>query len=216
MNEIMIIGRSSRKEDAILYVDATRQSLGETTLKDWSENHTFSLVGSGPKVVDVAGLGRAMQFIPAQGQGYFQTQSPVDLSTDPMVIEVVFQSLSPSATQMVWCSGDYATRIVAGLAHYGMVGVGGHQLFTTDRTGNFVRCSINGNQSQVFSLRIETYPDSKQIKVRNLVSGEVQTFSVPNWFGAGERLSVGGSYVGGITYALLQGYVQKLVISKVS
>lgn len=213
MQEILMVG-GAKKSDFILEVDVTRQAVGDTTLVDWSGNQTFTLAGSGPVVADVAGIGKVMQFLSAQGRGYFQTQKPIDLSKDQMSINVVFQCLNNSLTQMVWCTGDYSTRIISGLAHYAMVGVGGHQLFPTDSAGNFTRCSINGPQSQVFDLTIQTLPATKQLRVKNNVSGEVQLFSAPSWFGAGDRLAVGGSYVGGLTYAPFQGYIKKLTIAK--
>lgn len=213
MNEILIIG-GQKKRNVILEVDATRQSLDATTLTDWTGNNTFSLVGSGAKIADVTGIGRVMDF--TVGSSFFQTGLPVDLSTEPMIIDIIFQSINSSATQMVWCTGDYSSRIVAGLGHYAMVGVGSHQLFPTDAAGNFVRCSINGTVSQVFDLTIQTDPVAKTLRVKNNTSGLIQNFNVPFWFGAGERLSVGGSYVSGVGSGLLRGYVKKLVVSKVS
>lgn len=213
MNEILIVGGQKKKQNVILEVDATRQSLGSTNLIDWSGNNTFSLVGSGAKIADVTGIGRVMDF--TVGSSFFQTGGPVDLSTEPMIIDVIFQSINSSAIQMVWCTGDYSSRIVAGLGHYAMVGVGGHQLFPTDAPGNFVRCSINGTVSQVFDLTIQTDPVAKTISIKNNTSGLIQNYNVPFWFGIGERLSVGSSYVGTGGYGLLKGYVKKLVISKV-
>lgn len=211
MNE-MLIATGGRKynSEALLEIDLTRQAVGDTTLVDWSGKNPLTLAAGSGIVKDLPSIGRAMEFA---GGSLFQTDHPVDLSTDPMQIEVIFQTYSPTTTQVVWCSGDYAQRIVGGLSHYALVGVGGHQLFATDNGGTYTRCSL-GNSLQVFNLSITTDPKNKKFVVKNNISNSIQSFDVPYWIGKGERLSVGGSYVGGAQYAGLRGCIQKLIISK--
>lgn len=212
MQELLIVG-GSKKSTAIFDVDVTRQAVGDKFLMDWSGNSPLELVGSGPVVVQDATLGKAMAFMNNAGRGMFQTNGPVDLSSQPLIIEVIFRTVSSNARQVVWATGDYPSSFTAGVAHYAYVNVGSHQLFSVDALGNFTRSSILGPAAQDFHLVITTDPVAKTFTVKNVRSGQTQVLSVPYWFGPGARLSLGGSYVGGLDYAPLQGYIQKLKIS---
>lgn len=211
MNEMLIAGGAKKyNSEALLEIDFSRQMEGDTSIIDWSGKNPLTLAAGSAVVKDLPGIGRAMEFA---GGTLFQTDRPIDLSIDPMQIDVVFQTYSPTYTQVVWCSGDYAQRIVGGLSHYALVGVGGHQLFATTSDGSYTRCSL-GNSLQVFDLSITTDPENKKFIVKNNIVNTIQNFDVPSWIGKGERFSVGGSYVGGAQYAGLRGCIQKLIVSK--
>lgn len=200
-------------QNILLDIDFTRQNIGDTFITD-AIGHTFSKTGTGSAVVENdATLGHVMTFA---GASYFSTPMVNDLKLSTIAFDLRIQFKSTTTGENIpFCTGDYpsAGTIVAGML-LTVFNNTGSQLFCTDSIGNFTRC--------IFPYAVNTWrdisfiwtPGTKQMKiVDNDTSTVLGTYTVSSGIGDGTSLSIGASYVRGLT-ATFVGSIKKILIKK--
>ncbi len=214
MEEILLAGSPKQQGLTVLDVDPSKQSLGQTTLLD-IYGHQFTKVGTGITTIqDVEGHGRVMSF---PGSTYFETPMTEDISMSIGNFEVRSEFyLAGISTMTVWATGDYvsAGNIVGGVMQCPNLS-GGSQYFVTDSAGNFVRCYFTPAAPGWNDFSMVWDSTTKIMKIINNNNPlATQQYTIPNGFGNGTKLSIGGSYPRGTGGNTMIGYLSRLRIIK--
>lgn len=214
MEEMLLVGAEKSPGVTVLDVDPSKQTLGDTNLVD-VYGHAFTKVGTGSTTVqDVSGHGRVMSF---PGSTYFETPMVEDLNLFGVKVEVRSEFyLAGISTMTVWATGDYvsAGNIVGGIMMCPNLN-GGSQYFVTNSAGVFVRAFFTPASPGWNDFSMFWDPTTKVMKiVNNNNAAATQQYTVPNGFGNGTKLSIGGSYPRGVGSNTLIGYLKRLRVIK--
>lgn len=214
MEEMLLTGGSKSPGITVLDVDPSKQTLGATNLVD-VYGHPFTKVGTGNATIqDVSGQGRVMSF---PGATYFETPMTADISLFGGKFEVRSEFyLTNTATMTVWATGDYvsAGNIVGGIMQCPNLS-GGSQYFVTNSAGSFVRAYFTPAAPGWNDFSMFWDPTTKVLKIVNNNNPlATQQYTIPDGFGNGSKLSIGGSYPRGTGSNTLVGYLRRLRIIK--
>lgn len=199
----------------VLDIDFNLSAVGSTEIVDGA-GHTFSTVGTvgtvgtGSAVVVVDAVkGNVMKF----GTGiYFST--PVDsnlaISTKRFELRLVF-NCSTRGENILLSTGDfYNSGLIEGGLLLDLFNNTGSQMFCTDSSGLFTRCIFPYTVGTWIDISFIWDPITKLMRVLNNDLGTELSYSVPNTFGDGTLLCIGGSSLRGTGIGTYNGLLQRL------
>lgn len=197
------------KENVVLDIDFSRQSVGDTHIIDWSMNSTFNLaVGTTAGIVEYnSGIGtNVMKF---NNSRYITAMNEyLSLVGETFEISLVLNSANNPVGE-IFCTGDYNGSRIPGMNLSNNPANTAYQMFMDN--GIAFSTVLFGPSTNNAWDRV-TYKVQDVTSINTTVNGNKQTFTFRP-YGNGTSFSIASSYTGG-TPVFWNGYLQKLKIVK--